>query len=86
MSNAREYHTATLLKKGNFLAAGGLAYGFLSSAELYDPNSGTWSLTDPMNDCREGHTATLLKNGNVLAAGGNGCDSDTVDTADLYHP
>ncbi|HJT59221.1 MAG TPA: kelch repeat-containing protein, partial [Ktedonobacteraceae bacterium] len=43
MSAAHEYHTATLLTNGKVLVAGGLDYGYLASAELYDPKTGTWS-------------------------------------------
>ncbi len=42
MTEARSYHTATLLPDGNVLVAGGLSSGgALASAELYDPGSGS---------------------------------------------
>jgi len=62
MATARSNHTATLLPGGKVLVAGG--YGGLvnlvSSAELYDPATGTWSATGSMATARYGHTATLL--------------------------
>ena len=65
------YHTATLLPNGKVLVAGGsIAAAALSSAELYDPASGTWTATGSLGTARDSHTATLLPNGKVLVAGG----------------
>src|ERR1017187_8936373 len=52
LNEAREYHTATLLSNGQVLVAGGLkitnptnsSTTTLSSAELYNPATGTWTM------------------------------------------
>ena len=67
----RTSHTATLLPNGKVLVAGGYnGFGSLSSAELYDPATGSWSPTGSLGTARDSHTATLLPNGKVLVAGG----------------
>ncbi len=88
MSAARTEHTATLLKNGNVLVAGGQGTnGFpLASAELYDPSTGTWSPTGSMSNTRQLHTVTLLKDGNVLVAGGIGNGFNYLSSAELYDP
>src|SRR5436190_4072426 len=60
LNTAREQHTATLLPSGKVLVAGGYNFnlgGPLSSAELYDPASGTWTATGSLNARRYYHTA-----------------------------
>ena len=78
MHQARVYHTATLLPNGKVLVAGGLLIipgqpdaAILANSELYDPATGTWSMTGRMNHARKDFTATLLPNGYVLAVGGD---------------
>ena len=63
--------TATLLSNGTVLVAGGNHNGAVASAELYDPETGTWAYTGNLNSARDNHTATLLPNGEVLATAGN---------------
>jgi N-acetylneuraminic acid mutarotase len=71
MINARFDHTATVLQNGKVLVAGGYnGSHVISSAELYDPSTGTWTTTGSMSYIRFRHTASLLANGKVLVAGG----------------
>jgi hypothetical protein len=104
MNVARKLHTATLLPDGKVLVAGGVdsnddaSSKALASAELYDPQTDTWSLTGDMLHPRAWHTATLLPNGLVLVAGGQcpspsttGCPavedpSGAIPDAELYDP
>ncbi|MGD0573644.1 MAG: kelch repeat-containing protein [Sedimentisphaerales bacterium] len=93
MTTARIYNTATLLPSGKVLVVGGGVtggpggYNFhaLSSAELYDPVTGTWTTTGAMNNPRIWHTATLLPNGKVLVTGGDNYNG-VLSSAELYNP
>jgi hypothetical protein len=88
LTTSRGFLAANVLPNGEVLVTGGQGLGgtFLSSAELYDPNSGVWRSTeDAMEFPRDLHTATLLRDGRVLVAGGhNGMAAN--DSAELYDP
>ncbi len=68
------------------LVAGGLGLSLnvLSSAEVYDPTTETFSNTGSLNTVRTNHTATLLNNGMVLMAGGYGSSVAALASAELY--
>jgi len=80
LNDARGMHTATLLPNNKVLMAYGsnsgtyiqeTGYAGLSSVEVYDPGTGTF--TEILGDDGLGifgHTATLLENGTVLLTGG----------------
>jgi hypothetical protein len=72
MQTPREGHTATLLRDGRVLVAGGSDNGVhtLDSAEIYDPRSGAWHFAGHMTVPRVAHVAVLLGSGQVLIAGG----------------
>jgi N-acetylneuraminic acid mutarotase len=87
MTTARYNAAGTLLPNDKVLIAGGIDRNCVSnctlaSAELYEPSTGTWSLTGSMTTPRWGHTATLLANGQVLVAGG----FEGGASAELYNP
>ena len=90
MNTKRAAHTATLLPDGRVLITGGFRKEVTSevaiaSAEIYDPETNTFTPTGEMNEARNGHTATLLPDGQVLIVGGWGVSSLT-STAELYDP
>ncbi len=85
MHVARYGHTATLLKNGKVLVAGGSGTT-LTSAELYDPTTGKWSLTGSLNVARENFKATPLPNGKVLVEGGIDSSGMALVSAELYDP
>ncbi len=94
MTSPRYNQTATLLQNGKVLITGGNSFNFecsdqngsgkVTSAELYDPSSGSFTPTGSMNEARGGHTATLLPSGKVLIVGGN--DVGGLATAEVYDP
>jgi phosphatidylserine/phosphatidylglycerophosphate/cardiolipin synthase-like enzyme len=93
MAQGRVYHTATRLADGRVLVAGGCDNGrayatclFLSSAELYDPKTGTFSTTASMADPRVWASSTLLADGRVLITGGNVDAADPLSSAEIYDP
>jgi hypothetical protein len=86
----RAAHTATLLPGGKVLIAGGFRKSsntysqlYTNTAELYDPASGSFSLTGSMQIARCGQEATLLPGGDVLITGGNN-DTPHLASAELY--
>ena len=84
MTTARPFYTDTLLPDGAVLIAG---HPYLSSAELYDPGTGTFLATGDMTVLpRVFHTATLLPDGTVLVAGGTDSHPSTSTTCstELY--
>jgi len=70
---------AVFLANGKVFIAGGSTCNSngncasLSSAEIYDPASGTFASAGNMAVARDGHTMTLLPDGTVLIAGGETC-------------
>jgi hypothetical protein len=94
LNKPRTDHTATLLPDGRVLVVAGdtsnaPSLGRGGTVELYDPSTGTWSLTGSLSVTRCCHSATLLQTGKVLVAGGfelGGFHQDTVKSAELYDP
>ena len=92
MLSARTGFSATLLQDGRVLVAGGFSHlcpglfsCYLSSAELFDPASGTFSSTGSMTMPRSNATATELNNGMVLIAGGQD-NSGPLSTLEVFDP
>jgi len=85
---------ATLLANGRVLLAGGFHEdpGFanqtaLSSSEIYDPATGTWTTTPgAMTVQRNQAAGTLLPSGKVLMVGGLDTNRNNQLSADLFDP
>jgi hypothetical protein len=95
MSVARDRPVAVLLRNGKVLVTGGVTTDVggqldaavlfgnpLSSTELYDPVTKTWSPGAPMTVGRVGHGIVVLADGRVLVMGG----TRDPAAAELYDP
>lgn len=85
-------HTATRLEGGEVLVIGGQIDNRalpevepVDTVELYDPETGTWTLGASMVTSRVFHTATPLLDGKVLVAGG-AHGINVLSSAELYDP
>lgn len=82
MSLARSGHTATLLKDGRVLVAGGG-----DRAEIFDPKTVTFAqAAGSLDQPRHFSTATLLADGRVLIVGGYPGGSEATNRAWIYQP
>jgi len=88
---ARRSASLTVLGDGRVLIAGG-GHGpptndrFLASAEIYDPQTATWSPAGDMATPREGHWAVRLLDGRVMVGGGEQPGGGMATTAEIYDP
>jgi len=80
LAEPRTNHVAVALRDGRVLVAGGESdeRHRLSSAEIYDPDPGTWTRVEPMRSGRISHAAAALPDGRVLVLGGYGGSADTA--------
>jgi hypothetical protein len=89
----RESHTITKLLDGRVLITGGhqgrhAEITIYNSAELYDPKTGIFIPTGPMNVRRHKHDAGILSDGKVLISGGSdeGDDQGAYTSVEIYDP
>src|SRR6185312_4870312 len=96
MAFGRAYENLTVLPDGKVLASGGmstsdgtdLSKGVLP-AEIWDPDTETWTTVASLQNSREYHsTAILLLDGRVLMAGGGALPGRATDqlNGEIYSP
>ena len=92
MRFARHWANSTVLPNGQVLVTGGsrlnnLLQGVANTAEIWDPDTGRWTLGSAGSVARLYHsTALLLPDGRVLVAGGGAPGPLTNLNAELYEP
>jgi hypothetical protein len=96
MQIARGSMTLIAQQGGGALAAGGCPYASqafntgdaLSSAEVFAPATGAWTLTKPMPEARCGAGGLLLRDGRTLLVGGSPSNVQvgSITDAVLYDP
>jgi hypothetical protein len=96
LSDGRSSHVLERLLDGRVLAAGGwgpIGGGYVtikSSAELYDPVSGTWARTGDMTRPRANAVYSMLADGRVVIAGGESLSpqggTELSRTVEIYSP
>lgn len=76
MNTKRRNLATTLLANGYILVTGGYnydsnnnSYNYLSTAELFNPATETFSTIGDMNHSRHGHRSIQLENGKILIVG-----------------
>jgi N-acetylneuraminic acid mutarotase len=98
MNLPRSQATVTEIGDGRILVAGGWvqkngsdSWTATDTAEIYDRNTGTWTMTGSMTTPRALAAATQMANGRVLVTGGDSAWASTegqtvLGTAEAYDP
>jgi Galactose oxidase, central domain len=98
MSVARRLHTATMLKSGRVLIAGGrndsqacpscfFSATVSNTADLYDPALDSFTPTALLSTARDSHAAVRIESdGTVLVTGGETSNGTETNSAEVYLP
>lgn len=95
MSERRAGHTASLMKDGRILITGGREVTdtdsgkkiarYHSSAEIYNPDTNSWSSIDSMSEERWGHDSKVLPDWKVLITGGQN-QKGLISSSEIFDP
>ncbi len=80
-------YAAVRLQDGRVLVPGGHSapHAETNTADLFDPETGTWAPAGLMNAARAGHVAIVLRgNRGVLVMGGLTSHSAATDSVDIF--
>ena len=89
MAIGRSSHNAVLLADGRVLIVGGtgdMSPSAIAQSELFDPISGTFSLTGSLGTERWTPTTHRLDDGRVLVTGGTIGGGDVWKSVEIYDP
>jgi hypothetical protein len=83
---ARQYFTSVRLNDGRLLVAGGwTGTDTLSSVEIFDPATESWTLAAPMHQARMSAAGAVLSDGRVVVGGGEAA-GDYLSSIEIYDP
>ena len=92
MARPRSGHAASLLEDGRVMVVGGSdlgvseALGPETTAEVYDPVDGSWTVVATGLQPRRGHEVTTISDGRVLVIGGEDLVGLPVAMIEIYDP
>ncbi|EMY79761.1 kelch repeat protein [Leptospira weilii serovar Ranarum str. ICFT] len=86
MNTPRGGHVLTVLADGRLLASGGTLFVGDTRAEIYNPATGQWTETGPVQAARIYHTSTRLNDGRVMVVGGIGSTGGALASTLIYNP
>lgn len=88
MRTARAKHTSTRLADGRVVIAGGFGLDgkSLSSIEIFDPKTQSWSDGPSLLNARHAHSTTLLSDGRMLIVGGIDAEWFATTAVEIFDP
>jgi N-acetylneuraminic acid mutarotase len=86
LKTSRAQHGAVAVNGKIYVFGGYNSTGILSSLEIYDPNTNTWSTGANMPSGRRGMFFTLGSNGLIYAIGGRSASNTSTSSTYSYNP